>query len=154
MTYRAQLAYFCCKSVNWFLYVPINVWDQFFSWNTTYFLTIFFVIFPHLNWPVDEIFFQKISVCHEYLEIYGGNSPGGINRGVIDRGELTRGKFDRRELAGVEFSRDYSPHPIENNSGGANYMRYYLLQGEIRDHNVMMDGWNFFDQPMKNNLRT
>ena len=70
----------------------------------------------------------------------GGIHQREINRGLIDRGKLTRGKFDRRELAGVEFSRDYSPHPIENNSDGANYMRYYLLQGEIRDHNVMMDG--------------
>ena len=54
----------------------------------------------------------------------GGIHQGGINPGVIDLGKLTRGKFDRRELAGVEVSRGNSPHPIENNSGGANHMRY------------------------------
>ena len=96
---RDQLAYFCCKSINWFLYVPVNVWNQFLSWKTTYFLTNFFVIFPHLNWPVDEIFFQKKSMSHEYLKIYGGNSsegeltgensPGGNWPGGVLQGEFS-----------------------------------------------------------------
>ena len=30
----------------------------------------------------------------------------------------------------------------------------FLPQVEIKDYNVMIDGWNFFDQSVKNNLRT
>ena len=33
-------------------------------------------------------------------------------------------------------------------------MRYYLPQIEIKDNNVMIDGWNFFNHSVKNNLRT
>ena len=32
--------------------------------------------------------------------------------------------------------------------------RYYLLNVEIKDYNVMIDGKNFFDQPIKNNKVT
>ena len=89
---RDQLAYFCCKSINWFLYVPVNVWNQFLSWKTTYFLTNFFVIFPHLNWPVDEIFFQKkILVSRIFKNIWGEFIRGGINREELTRGELAGG---------------------------------------------------------------
>ena len=34
------------------------------------------------------------------------------------------------------------------------YKRYYLPQVEITNYNVLIDGRNFFDQPVKNNLRT
>ena len=73
----------------------INVWNQFLSWNTTYFLTTFFVIFPHLNWLVDKIFFRKISLSHEYLKIYGG-----IHQGEINRGGLTGSNSPEGRLAG------------------------------------------------------
>ena len=33
-------------------------------------------------------------------------------------------------------------------------IKYYLLTIEIKDYNVMISGQNFFDQPVKNNLRT
>ena len=33
-------------------------------------------------------------------------------------------------------------------------MRYYLELVEIKDNNVVIDGRNFFDQPVKNNLTT
>ena len=32
--------------------------------------------------------------------------------------------------------------------------RYYLPNVEIKDYNVMIDGKNFFDQPVKNNKVT
>ena len=32
------------------------------------------------------------------------------------------------------------------------YKRYYLLTGEVKKYNVMIDGQNFFDQPIRNNL--
>ena len=88
---QRPLAYFCCKSVNWFLYVPINFWNQLLSWNTTYFLTNFFVIFPHLNWPMDKIFLQKISVSHKYLKIYGEIHQAWVNRGEVTRGGIQLG---------------------------------------------------------------
>ena len=42
----------------------------------------------------------------------------------------------------------------ENNAGRISYKRYYLPQVDIKDYNVMINGQNFFDQPVKNNLRT
>ena len=33
-------------------------------------------------------------------------------------------------------------------------MRHYLELVEIKDNNVVIDGRNFFDQPVKNNLTT
>ena len=42
---------------------------------------------------------------------------------------------------------------FENNNGRASYKRYYLPQAEIKDYNVMIDGRNFFDQPVKSNSR-
>ena len=33
-------------------------------------------------------------------------------------------------------------------------MRYFLPTVEIKDNNIMIDGQTFFDQPVKNNLRT
>ena len=33
-------------------------------------------------------------------------------------------------------------------------MRYYLPRVEIKNYKVMIDGRNFFDQPIKNNLIT
>ena len=41
---------------------------------------------------------------------------------------------------------------FENNIGWASYKRYYLPQVEIKDYNVMINGLNFFDRPVKNNL--
>ena len=42
---------------------------------------------------------------------------------------------------------------FENNIGQASYKRYYLPQAEIKNYNVMIDGLNFFDQPVKSNSR-
>ena len=43
---------------------------------------------------------------------------------------------------------------FENNNGRTSYTRYYLQLVEIKDYNVMIDGENFFDQPVKNDLIT
>ena len=43
---------------------------------------------------------------------------------------------------------------FENNNGSTSYTRYYLLLVEIEDYNVMIDGRNIFDQPVKNDLIT
>ena len=38
--------------------------------------------------------------------------------------------------------------------GRRSYKRYYLPLVEIKDYNIVIDGQNFFDQPVKNNLIT
>ena len=43
---------------------------------------------------------------------------------------------------------------FENEAQRTSYKRYYLPTVEIKDYNVMIDGQNFFDHPLKNNLRT
>ena len=43
---------------------------------------------------------------------------------------------------------------FENNAHRTRHTWYFLAKGEIRDYNVMMDRQNFFDQPVKNYLRT
>ena len=40
---------------------------------------------------------------------------------------------------------------FEDDAQRTSSKRYYLPNVEIKDHNVMMDGKNFFDQPVKNN---
>ena len=41
---------------------------------------------------------------------------------------------------------------FEKNTGQASYKRYFLPQADIKGYNVMIDGRNVFDQPVKNNL--
>ena len=43
---------------------------------------------------------------------------------------------------------------IENNDGRTSYTKYYLRLVEINNYNVVIDRRNFFDQPVKNSLRT
>ena len=43
---------------------------------------------------------------------------------------------------------------IENDAQGTSNTRYYIPNVEIKDYNVMIDGKNFFDQPMKNDKVT
>ena len=43
---------------------------------------------------------------------------------------------------------------LENDAQRTSSKRYYLLNVEIKDYNVMIDGKNFFDQPVKNNKVT
>ena len=38
--------------------------------------------------------------------------------------------------------------------GRKSYKQYYLPTVEIKDYNIMIDGRNFFNQPIKNNLKT
>ena len=40
---------------------------------------------------------------------------------------------------------------FENNGDRASYKRCYLPKVEIKSYNAMIDGRNFFDQPVKNN---
>ena len=43
---------------------------------------------------------------------------------------------------------------FENDAQRTSNKRYYLPNVEIKDYNVMIDGKNFFDQPVKNNKIT
>ena len=43
---------------------------------------------------------------------------------------------------------------FENSTGRKSYKRCYLPQVEIIDYNDMITGQNFFNQPVKNNLKT
>ena len=43
---------------------------------------------------------------------------------------------------------------FEDDAERINNKRYYLPNVEIKDYNVMIDGKNFFDQPVKNNKVT
>ena len=57
---------------------------------------------------MDEIFFEKISVSHEYLKIYGKNSPGG-GGGELSGEEFTKGNLIGANWLGGKFSRGNSP---------------------------------------------
>ena len=43
---------------------------------------------------------------------------------------------------------------FENYDHRTSYDRYYLPNVEIKDYNIMINGENFFDQPIKNNKVT
>ena len=43
---------------------------------------------------------------------------------------------------------------FENDSQRTSNKRYYIPNVEIKDYNVMIDGKNFFDQPVKNDKVT
>ena len=43
---------------------------------------------------------------------------------------------------------------FENENDQESYKQYFLPTVEIKDYNVMIDERNFFDQPVKNDLRT
>ena len=43
---------------------------------------------------------------------------------------------------------------FENDAQRTSSKRYYLPNVEIKDYNVMIDGKNFFDRPVKNNKAT
>ena len=43
---------------------------------------------------------------------------------------------------------------FQNNAGRTSYARYYLPLVEVKDYNVINDGRNFFDKPVKTNQIT
>ena len=43
---------------------------------------------------------------------------------------------------------------FENTTDRTVHTKYYLPTVEIQDYNVIIDGQTFFNQPVKNNLRT
>ena len=43
---------------------------------------------------------------------------------------------------------------FEDEMQRTNYKRYYLPAVEIKNYSVMIDGQNFFDQPVRNDLMT
>ena len=43
---------------------------------------------------------------------------------------------------------------FENRAIQGSYKQYFLQDIEIKDYNIMIDGRNFFDQPVKTDLRT
>ena len=42
---------------------------------------------------------------------------------------------------------------FKDGDGRESHKQYYLLTVEIKDYNVMIDWWNFFDEPIKNDLK-
>ena len=44
--------------------------------------------------------------------------------------------------------------PFDNEAQRTSYKRYYLPTKAIKNYNVMIDGQNFFDQAIRNNLIT
>ena len=44
--------------------------------------------------------------------------------------------------------------PFENENDRTSHSNYYLPKVEIKDFNVMIDGKNFFDQPINSDLKT
>ena len=43
---------------------------------------------------------------------------------------------------------------VQDDHGRKNHKQYYLPTVELKYYNVMIDGRNFFDQPIKNDLKT
>ena len=43
---------------------------------------------------------------------------------------------------------------LKDDDGRESQKQYYLPTMEIKDYNVMIDGRNFFDQPIKNDFKT
>ena len=43
---------------------------------------------------------------------------------------------------------------FEKEEGRKVHSRYYVPKAEMKDYNVMIDGKNFFDQPVKGDMRT
>ena len=43
---------------------------------------------------------------------------------------------------------------FENNADRRSFTRYFLPTVELKDYNAMINGKNFFDQPIKNDKRT
>ena len=44
--------------------------------------------------------------------------------------------------------------PLKDDDGRESHKQYFIPTVEIKDYNVMIDGRNFFDQPIKNDLKT
>ena len=44
--------------------------------------------------------------------------------------------------------------PLEDDQLRTRYRKYFFLTVEIKYYNVMIDGRNFFDHPVKNNATT
>ena len=44
--------------------------------------------------------------------------------------------------------------PFENEYGRTSHLTYYLPKVEIKDYNFMIDGRNFFDQPINSTSKT
>ena len=42
---------------------------------------------------------------------------------------------------------------FETENGRTSHSNYYLQKVEIKDYNVMIDGKNFFDQPINNDYK-
>ena len=44
--------------------------------------------------------------------------------------------------------------PFKDDDGQESHKQYFLPTVKIKDYNVMIDGRNLFDQPIKNDLKT
>ena len=43
---------------------------------------------------------------------------------------------------------------FKDNDGRKNHKQYYLPTVEVKDYNLMINERNFFDQPIRNDLKT
>ena len=43
---------------------------------------------------------------------------------------------------------------FENENNRRSYSNYYLPKVEVKDYNIMINGKNFFDQPINNDFKT
>ena len=44
--------------------------------------------------------------------------------------------------------------PLKDDDGRESHKQHYIPTVEIKDSNTMIDGRNFFDQPIKNDFKT
>ena len=70
--------------------------------------------------------------------------------------ELLVQTFNLNHLTDPSFQRISRPFVLafEDDAQRTSNKRYYIPNVEIKDYNVMTDGKNFFDQPIKNNKLT
>ena len=55
---------------------------------------------------------------------------------------------------GFERVNEFFVLSYENENGRTSHWEYYLPKVEIKDYNVKIDGKNFFDQPINNDIKT
>ena len=64
---------------------------------------------------------------------------------------ITRNKYQSKvTLQKQNWCLNHLNDPIFQ-GGWADYTRFYLPLVEIKNYNVMIDAWNVFDQPVRNN---
>ena len=95
------------------------------------------------------------------MQIYYHNQNQVLKRAIswnkyLSKPELLRRNPNLNHLVEPSFQGVNSLFVLafENNTQRTSNKRYYLPNVEVKDYNVMIDGKNFFDQPVKNNKVT